>query len=193
MDKQKNSIMKLMQHILGIMTIGAFLFFVLGELLLPAENVSGDSTCRIFEADWEEVLQDGSRVPVTVPGTCESEQGEWVTIVTTLSDSQEDTCLCVRSMQQDMRIYVGDELRKEYSTLETQPFGKTSTMTYVFFEVYASDAGKQLRIEFMSDSNYSGYVSEIYTGEYSDITKYFYGLYAPSAIVAAFMLLTYFL
>ena len=189
MEKQKNRRMKIIQYILGFLMVGAFLFFVLGEALLPRENVSESGECRIFRADWVQVMPGGSQVPIEVPGKCETEQGEWVTIAATLASDSGDTWLCVRSLQQELKIFVGDELRKEYSTLDTQPFGKTSTMTYVFFPIYESDAGKQLRIEFMSDSNYAGYVSEIYEGELQDIKQYFYRQHGPAAIAAAFMLL----
>ncbi len=189
MEKSKNRRMKIIQYILGFLMVGAFLFFVLGEALLPRENVLESGECRIFQADWVQVMPGGAQVPIVVPGNCETEQGEWVTIATSLAADSEDTWLCVRSMQQELKIFVGDELRKEYSTLDTQPFGKTSTLTYVFFPIHESDAGKQLRIEFMSDSNYAGYVSEIYEGELQDIKQHFYRQYAPAAIAAAFMFL----
>ncbi len=187
MKKQKSNVMKFTQCILGVLMISAFLFFILGEVFLPRENVSDHGECRDFQAEWSQVMQDGNQVPIEVPGNCETKKGEWVTIVTTLASDTEDTWICVRSMQQELNIFVGNELRKEYSTLDTQPFGKTSTMTYVFFPIYESDAGKQLRIEFMSDSNYAGFVSDIYEGDLADIKQYFYGKYAPSAVVAAFM------
>ena len=187
MEKQKSRVMKKVQCISGMLMVSAFLFFVLGEVFLQRENVSDHGECRVFQAEWMQVMEDGTQVPIEVPGNCETEQGEWVTIVTTLASDSGNTWICVRSMQQELNIFVGDELRKEYSTLDTQPFGKTSTMTYVFFPIYESDAGKQLRIEFLSDSNYAGFVSDIYEGDLADIKQYFYGKYAPSAVVAAFM------
>lgn len=189
MDEQKMDKMKIVQRILGLMMISAFLFLLLGEIILPMENSSDNSTFCNFESDWVRVMPDGLEVPVTVPGECEAEQGTWVTIKTTLSQEQEDTWLCLRSMQQDLQIFVGDELRKEYSTLDTQPVGKTSTMTYVFFPLYESDAGKEMRISFMSDSFYAGYVSQIYMGEKFDITKHFYSLYVPGMVVAVLLFL----
>ncbi len=189
MNQQKNQGMKIIKTILGILMILSFLFFILGEILLPAENIADNSTFDILRTDWVRINPDGTEEPFTVPGSCNAARGEWVTITTTLPANQEDTWVCIRSMQQELKIYVGNELRKEYSTLDKQLFGKTSTMTYVFFQVSEADASDTLRIEFMTNSSYSGYVSEIYTGEMSDITKHFYGLYAPSTIVAAFMLL----
>lgn len=189
MDNQKIRGIKIIQCILCFMMVGSFLFFVLGQVLLPAENNIEKSTFRLFQSDWVRIMPDGTQVPVSVPGECGVQHGEWVNIATTLPLDQEDTYICVRSMQQELNIYVGDELRKEYSTLATQPFGKTSTMTYVFFPIYESDAGCTLRIEFMSDSAYAGYVSEMYMGEMFDITNHFYGLHAPSLLAAVLLFL----
>lgn len=124
MDIQKRWGTKLVQRILWLMMVSAFLFFVLGQVLLPAENNTEESTFRIFQSEWERVMLDGTHIPVSVPGECGAQRGDWVTITTTLPQDQEDTYICVRSMQQELKIYVGDELRKEYSTLNTQLFGK---------------------------------------------------------------------
>ena len=190
MGKQKNSGMKILQYILGFLMVGSFLFFVLGQLFLEPENNLAESTFGFFEAEWEQVLEDGREIPFDVPGECtEVQKGDWVTIQTTLSPEQEETWICMRSMQQELKIYVGDTLRKEYSTLDTQPFGKTSTLTYVFFPLYVDDAGEILRVEFKSDSAYAGYVSEIYNGQMQDITRHFYESYGLSVLVAVLLML----
>ena len=100
-----------------------------------------------------------------------------------------DISFSIRSMQQDFKIYIGDELRREYSTVDTQLFGKTSTISYVFFEAYRDDAGKTLRIEFMSDSSYAGYVSEVYVGDRVALWQHNLKTYAPALIIAMFMLI----
>ncbi len=189
MEKQKNHKIQILQSILGVLMTISFLLFAMGEIFLPAENIFEDNTCRIFQSEWVQMMSDGAEVPIKVPGVCDADFNQWVTIATTLPQKQQDTWFCIRSMQQELNIYVGDELRKEYSTLGTQLFGKTSTMTYVFFPIYKSDAGEELRIELKTDSSYAGYVSEIYEGEKTDIINHFYEMYAPATIVAAFMLL----
>ena len=189
MEKQKNLGMTVIQLFLAVCMVFSFLFLIFGEIFMEPENESEDSTFAVFQADWVQVMPDGSEEAVTIPGNCQAEYGEWITIKTRLPEHLGNSHFCIRSMQQDIRVFVDGELRKEYSTLDTQPFGTTSTMTYVFFPVYEQDAGKEIRIETMSDSFYSGYISEIYTGEEADITAHFYGQYAPSAIVAALMLL----
>jgi len=190
MGNKKNFGMKILQYILGIMMAGSFLFFVLGQLFFEPENNLSESTFRVFHSDWVQVMEDGREVPFEVPGECtEVQKGDWVTIQTTLSPEQEETWICMRSMQQELKIYVGDTLRKEYSTLDTQPFGKTSTLTYVFFPLYVDDAGEILRVEFKSDSAYAGYVSDIYMGQMQDITRHFYESYGLSVLVAVLLML----
>ncbi|MBO5246661.1 MAG: response regulator [Eubacterium sp.] len=180
---------KIVKYILGMMLVGSFVFFFAGQILLPTENDRTSETFRAYEGKWEQVLPDGSREEMQVPGDSKVAPGEWASVVTMLPQELDYLHFCIRSMQQEMKIYVDDILRKEYSTLDTQPVGTTSTMTYVFFEVSPEDAGKELRIELMSKSGYAGYVSDVYIGKISDIYNHFYHLYLPSAIVAAFMFL----
>ena len=187
--KQKKNVLNVVQVILGFLMLLTFAFLIWGELCQEPENVSEESTFAVYKEEWVQCLPDGSEVPVRIPGNCEAEYGEWVVIASTLPADLQEMSFCIRSMQQDIRVYVDGQLRKEYSTLDTQLFGTTSTMTYVFFDVYAQDAGKELRIETMSDSFYTGYISDIYVGKMSHITEHLYGMYAPSAIVAAVMLI----
>ncbi len=182
-------VMKLVRHSLAVMMVCSFLFFILGEVLFEPENSFDNDTVSAFEADWFKVDEDGTEEAIEVPGQYKTTMGEWLTITTILPDSQDDVWLCIRSLQQDVNIYVGEELRKGYSTLETQPFGKTSTMTYVMFPLYEEDAGESLTISLMSKSSYSGVVGEIIEGERFDILQHFYSLYIPSAIIAVILLL----
>lgn len=189
MEKQKNCGMNTLQWILGIMVLASILYFILGEILIPGEALSDGSECNTYHNNWEMVLPDGTREPVQVPGECDVKQGDTLIIERKLSRNQEDTWICIRSSQQDMRIYVGDELREEYTTKDTRLYGKNSVSVYVFFEIKNTDAGKILRIESISDSPYSGYINEIYQGERSDIWKHFLVLYLPGTLVALFMML----
>ena len=95
--------------------VGSFLFFWVGQIVMPNENRKENSTFRVFEADWVQIMPDGEQVSLEIPGTCDMEYGEWGTIMTQLPHDLEETWICMRSMQQEMNIYVGDELRKEYS------------------------------------------------------------------------------
>ena len=178
---------KILSIVLTCMLIGSFLFFVVGEIIWQEKAEISENTFRNFDAQWFQEMPDGTLNEVVIPGICDVEYGEWGTIVTQLSPELESTSLCFRSLQQEMKFYVGDELRKEYSTLKSQKFGKTSTMAYVIFPLYSSDAGKTLRVEFMSKSSYANYVGDIYMGETVDIKGRLYEVYAPGLIIAVFL------
>ena len=188
MDKKKGKAMLIIQLVLGVLLVCAFIFYIVGEICLPPENVSRGEACQILEADWVRVLPDGTTEPMEIPGECDAKYGEWVEVRTILPQNQEDTYYCIRSLQQDFKIYIEDELREEYSTVDSQLFGKTSTISYVFFKIKKSDAGKALRIEFMSRSSYAGFFSEIYVGDKAEIWKYFIGLYVPTLFISVVMM-----
>ena len=138
------------------MLVAVLLFFVLGEVLLPKDNLSEQEECELFQADWVRELPDGSTEPVEIPGKCKANRNELVRVTTVLPQNQKDAWFCIRSSQQDMQIYIGDELRQEYSTAGQRLFGINSPSAYVFFRVYERDAGKELAIEAVSDSTYTG-------------------------------------
>ncbi len=189
MKERKDHIMDTIQHALIFILIGVIAFFFIGEIALPAEHTSHESECSVYEGKWERVMPDGQRVAVEVPGECEAEWNEVVTIETILPDNQEDTWFCIRSTQQDYRIFVDGKLRQEYSNKDSRLFGRNSADAYIFFKVYEEDAGKVLCVESLSDSNYSGYLNIVYTGEKDAIWKMFFSWYLPGTVVAVFMLL----
>ncbi len=189
---ENNNVQKktLLRKILWCMMVGSLVLFWVGQWVMPNENRKEESTFHVLEADWVQVLQDGEEVPVEVPGNCDVEFGEWGTIKTILPQNQEDTWICVRSMQQEMKFFVGGELRKEYSTLDIQKVGRSSTMTYVLIPLYSVDAGKELRVEFMSKSQYYNYVSDFHAGDKNDIRNHFWEVYGPGFIIATLMFIT---
>ncbi len=189
MNKNNSKLLTIIKFISGIFVMGILVVFVWGQMTLPRENRVSDDVCVMLDVAWEQILSDGSSVPVTMPGEIDAAQGEWITVAAKLPDKYKYTCLCFRSLQQDYNIYVDGELRQEYSTLDTQLFGKTSTIAYVFLELEPEDAGKEIKVEFMSDSFYSGVMSDVFMGDKSDIVWYLVKLYAPSTLVAVFMFL----
>lgn len=175
----------LLRKILWFMMVGTLIMFWVGQICMPRENFKDDTTFHALQADWVQVLPDGAEVPVVIPGKCEVAYGEWGTIKTILPQDLENIWICVRSMQQEMKFFVGDELRKEYSTLDIQKVGKTSTMTYVLVPLYSEDAGEELRVEFMSKSQYYNYVSDFYAGDKNDIRSHFWEVYGAGFVISA--------
>lgn len=189
MNKNNRKLLASIKCISGFFVVGILVFLLWGQMALPKENRISDDTCEMLDVSWEQILSDGSQASVDVPGEIEADYGEWITLVAKLPDNKDYNCLCFRSLQQDYKIYVDGELREEYSTLDTQLFGKTSTIAYVFLEVGLEDYGKEIKVEFMSDSFYSGVMSDILIGDKTDVMLYLVKLYAPSTLLSVFMLL----
>ena len=177
---KENQIGKVLNDMFLLMLFGVILFLVIGELVMPKENPTGRGKSTLFEAQWERVLADGNREQIVLPGTCDAMRGETVRIETTLAEHQQDTWMCMRASQQDMYVYVGEELRMEYCTKDSRLFGKDSVSAFVFFEIKDEDAGKVLAIETISRCEYSGFLNEIYVGEKLDIV---YTLIEQCAVV----------
>lgn len=189
MKVQKNHGMNILQRILGVLLLMSILYFIWGEIFLPGENYSEVNSCTTFGENWERILPDGTTEPVTVPGECDVESGDVLVIRKMIPQDQENTWLCIRTSQQDIKIYVGEELRKEYTTKDTRQYGKNSVSLYVFFEITSEDAGQPLRMEIVSNSPYSGYINQIYMGEKFEIWKLLFERYFPGTVIALFMML----
>lgn len=190
MKRRSGSAMRGMQWSFGLLSVGVFLFFLLGEILLPAEGEIGKRDCSLLEAEWERVMPDGSREAVEVPGECEAKRGEEVRIETTLPlQIEPGKWLCIRSSQQDMEIYIDGELRTSYSTQNSKPFGKTSASAYVFAMLNEADAGKPMTVVTVSESSYSGVLNPVFIGERMGIWLQFIFEFGWQLLVAIFMLI----
>lgn len=189
MQKRKNYLMNVLQCILAMLMVVSILYFILGELLMPSEKMYMANNCRSYNTGWVQVLPDGTTESVKVPGECDIKSGEVLVIEKELSEIHQDTWICIRSSQQDIRIYVDDELREEYTTKKTRRFGKNSVSVYVFIPISETDNGKAIRMEIVSISPYSGYINDIYEGDRADIWKHFVSLYMPGTLIALFMML----
>ena len=158
--------MKRLQVLFYVLFFCASLFFILGQTLLPAEDSYDLGEASLFKAEWERVYSDGGREAVQVPGKCEAEKGEVVRIETTLpSLLPHISYLCFRSSQQDMTIYIGNTMKKHYSTDKTRLFGKDSASAFVFVELSDEDAGKTVAVETVSESFYTGRLNRVYFGD----------------------------
>ena len=160
---------KVLNSIFICILVGVILLLVIGEVVMPEENSTSRGKSTLFKAQWERVFLDGSREEIELPVICDAMRGETVRIETNLAENQQDTWMCMRASQQDMYVYVGEELRMEYCTGESRLFGKDSVSAFVFFEIKDEDAGKVLAIETVSRCEYSGFLNEIYVGEKLDI------------------------
>ncbi|MBQ8591665.1 MAG: response regulator [Lachnospiraceae bacterium] len=178
MNDKKINMTGVTKWMFAILTMIVFVWFLLGELVLPREIEANTEQCEVFESDWSRVMPDGSIIPIEVPGKCDAEGWEAVSIETILPDKIEDkTWLCFRSSQQDMEIYIDQILRERYNTENSKPFGKTSMSAYIFVELMREDAGKTIKVVTTSDSAYAGVINSIYIGEKWGIWQFLLGQY----------------
>ncbi len=173
-----------------VIVILTFVFFFLGQLIFPNERDILNTNCRIFEADWQRIWEDGSRISVDLPGKVPAEHGEIVRLVTTIpQDIYTGENLAFRPIWQDVNIYVDGELRLSYNTADSRPFGTNSPMRYLFVELQEDDRGKELIYESVSFSKYSGDMREAYIGDRMSIWVHLAQISGIKTIVAIFLLL----
>lgn len=189
-EKRDEKVLHIIRFIFGVLTACVFVYFLLGELLLPREQALTDGICKQFNTGWSRVYKDGSKSPIDVPMDCNAERGERVVFSAQLPKNiVGKTWLCFRSSQQDMCIYVGSELRQSYSTKDLRLFGKNSISAFVFVEISSEDAGMPIMVVTVSDSAYSGVMNDVYIGDKSAIWQHFIKEYGASAIIAILVLI----
>ena len=96
------------------------------------------------------MLADGTEEEIPVPGRCDVPAGELLVKRSVLPQDYKENTIAIRSSLENVRIYIGGELRTVYDTENTRPFGKNSASRYVFCETSGEDAGKEVRIELQS-------------------------------------------
>ena len=126
---------------------------------------------------------------IRVPGRYDVPAGELMVIRSVLPQDYNENTIAIRSSLENVRIYIGGELRTVYDTKNTRPFGKNSASGYVFCETSGEDAGQEVRIELQSfTEKYSGVVNTVYCGDKSDIWGYIFHCYFMVTLIACTML-----
>ena len=142
------------------------LYFVLGQVFLSNEREIGEGEYRTFSEGWMWIKEDGTREEIEIPGKCGAKRNELVVVENVLpEDVQDNIFLCIRSSKQETKIYIDGELRQQYTTEDTRPFGKVSAVAWVFVELTSEDAGKEIRMELQTDSSYTGAFYDIHYGD----------------------------
>lgn len=162
-----------------------FAGFIVGEIRFPSDQPKMQNSCKTYMGKWERVWPDGKRAQVNIPGRCEAERNEVVTLQTVLPEKiKAGQYLCFRSAKQDMRFFVDGKLRQQYSTKENRMFGKTSAAIYVFVEIREGDAGRTMRVETQTDSSYTGMYYEVYIGTPLGVWNKLFKTFGMELIVA---------
>ena len=100
--------MKKIKLIISIIVSIVFLYIIAGQFIFSENTPVNGNICDMLPGDgWVQVLDDGTKVPFSVPGKTDGD----ITLETVipLEYKKDYSVLCFRGM--DMEIYVGDEYR----------------------------------------------------------------------------------
>lgn len=176
--------------IFGVLLGLTALYMVLGQLLLPEEMERVKDWADVLDVEWRRVLPDGTRVPIELPCELDADRGESIVTEAVLPQEIPDGMwISFNSLRQEIEIYIGGELRQEFSTLETGLFGTYSVVGYVFEELKPSDAGKVMRIVWTTGTIYTGKLSVIYYGERIELWRRYFGEHVFQIGLAFFLFL----
>ena len=169
--KKQSTLGRVFEGIFVVLVLAVLFYFIFGQIALPREIAASYERCEPFEVQWEQVFADGSREPVEIPGECKASPGEPFVIEATLGKIEHGSSLSFYSLKQDMKVYVGDELRTTYSTKDTRIFGSCSPRNYIFVDICEADSGKTLRVELVSESVRAGTLKTVYYGDKAAIWR----------------------
>ena len=147
--------------IFGVILIFAAAFFIydLTHAKRP-EQISGK--CEKLEGFY--VVRQDQKTPVELPCNISVPDKEDLVIETTLPDEiGEDTWVCYKSGK-DTKIYVGDELRRDFNRKEKTIIGGAVKLVYMFIELKPSDAGRTLRIVRYGEAGKTAHLYDMYIG-----------------------------
>ena len=179
---------KYLFYILMAAILGWFLFMqIFGA---DEQKYNNPSESILYSGSFYWNKKDGSKQKIDVPGTYEIMPGQTMVITTTLPKDYDKTAFAIRSSLQDVKFYVGNKLRAQYSTKDTRMAGKNSASRYIFCPTSYKDAKKTLRIELTTYTpNYAGIVNEIYCGSQIEIWQAIYNQYGFPTLIAFFILI----
>ena len=98
--------------------------FLLGQSIYPSERETVTEESITYTGTFYRVLADGTQEEIPVPGRCDVPAGELLVIRSVLPQDYKENMIAVRSSMENVRIYIGGELRTVYDTENTRPFGK---------------------------------------------------------------------
>ena len=189
LTEEKYTIRKYKRILFYVVILVLLAAFLLGQSIYPSERETVTEESITYTGTFYRVLADGTKEEIPVPGKCDVPAGEPLVIRSVLPQDYHENTIAIRSSLENVRIYIGGELRALYDTENTRPFGKNSASGYVFCETSGEDAGQEVRIELQSFTDkYSGVVNTVYCGDKSDIWAYILHCYFMVTLIACTML-----
>ena len=189
LTEEKYTIRKYKRILFYVVILVLLAAFLLGQSIYPSERETVTEESITYTGTFYRVLADGTKEEIPVPGKCDVPAGEPLVIRSVLPQDYHENTIAIRSSLENVRIYIGGELRALYDTENTRPFGKNSASGYVFCETSGEDAGQEVRIELQSFTDkYSGVVNTVYCGDKLDIWAYMFHCYFMVTLIACTML-----
>ena len=189
MTEEKYTIHKYKRILFYVVVFVLLAAFLLGQRIYPSERETVTEESITFTGTFYRELADGTEEEIRIPGRCDVPAGELLVIRSVLPQDYNENTIAIRSSMENVRIYIGGELRTVYDTENTRPFGKNSASRYVFCETSGEDAGQEVRIELQSfTKKYSGVINTVYCGDKSDIWEYIFHRYFMVTLIACTML-----
>ena len=189
MTEEKYTIHKYKRILFYVVILVLLAAFFLGQSIYPSEREPVTEESITYAGTFYRELPDGTEEEIWVPDRYDVPAGELLVIRSVLPQDYHENTIAIRSSLENVRIYIGGELRAVYDTENTRPFGKNSASGYVFCETSGEDAGKEVRIELQSFTDkYSGVVNTVYCGDKSDIWAYMFHCYFMVTLIACTML-----
>lgn len=185
----KNKLLAIIRLLSSTVIIFTILYLIIGEINLPDESQNNYNQIAIFDAKWTQLLPDGSRKEVTIPGTVDVFDGEAVVETTLPSNIHKNDIIVFRSSKQEYEVLVDGETRISYNTNSSRIWGNTSPTKYLYLELTPSDEGKTLTVHTRSEGNYAGIFHDMYYSDYTGFWVYQLKTQGFSFVVGLFMLI----
>lgn len=158
-----------------IVIISRIMFVIIIAMVLIAifdGNNGGEASIGSFDViDYNDnwILNDSKSVyETTLPLRIENEEGQLVSLTNKLPENlSNNMSLMMRASMEDMYIYVGDELREEYSSDTLDDMSYYIPSAYVVCKLYAEDSGKEIRIDIRFKSQ--GFLNAVSIGYGNDV------------------------
>lgn len=171
-----------------IFTFVLGLIFI-GEYTLPDERTYTDMSVESYSEGWERIRWNGVSEPIAVPGKYDVEGNKTFIIQNKLDIWTDRDCfLSFNSEKQDVEAYVDEELRYSFTTKDTRLFGSHSPHTILYVPLHPSDNGKNIKIVFSGDNNYSGVMSDFIIGTQYGILMATYNSERYTLLLTLFLL-----
>ncbi|MBR6159501.1 MAG: hypothetical protein IKQ40_04295, partial [Lachnospiraceae bacterium] len=121
------------------------------------DNIAGEAPMGSFESEdfndgWT-LITDGLSVKVRLPASVNIREGKEITVINYLPEDLHDGMnLMMRAAMEDVRIYIDEQLRVEYSSASLRNKMYYLPSAWIVTELSEKDAGKKIRIDIAAKS-----------------------------------------